>query len=183
MTVGQNMPFIDVNRKLARVTVLFLLTFMLGACKAEKEKGFALYVVSGISDPRQVDKTKLADIPLEEDPLIAESDIISYDPETHQMELAEEAYARVNALFSLPVDVDGMPFVVVVGDEPIYSGAFYTPLSSISYSGVVIMQPLGEKARTLSFGLGYPGLDFFEGSDPRSDFRIINRLRVAGKVK
>lgn len=183
MPVGQTGALMNIDRKLASVVFVCLLTLMLAACKAETEKGFALYMVPGISDPRQVDESELADIPLEEYPLITEADIISYDPETHQMELAEEAYARVNALFSLPVDVDGMPFVVVVGDEPIYSGAFYTPLSSISYSGVVIMQPLGVTGRTLSFDLGYPGRDVFEGADPRSDSRIVNRLQVANKLK
>lgn len=177
------MLFININRNLTGVVCICLLTFMLAACKAEKENGFALYMVSGISDPRQVDRSELADIALEENPLITEADVISYNPETHQMELAEEAYARVISLFSLPVDVDGLPFVVVVDDEPIYSGAFYTPVSSLSYSGVVIMQPLGEKARTLSFGLGYPGADLFEGKDPRSDSRIINRLGMVNKLK
>jgi len=174
---------INIDRNLTTVALICLLTLMLAACKAEKEKGFTLYMVSGISDPRQVDGSELADIPLEDNPLIAEDDILSYNRETHEMELTEEAYARVISLFSLPVDVDGMPFVVVVDDEPIYSGAFYTPLSSISYGGVVVMQPLGENARTLSFGLGYPGADVFEGTDPRSDSRIISRLGMENKLK
>jgi hypothetical protein len=173
----------NISRNLTRFVCICLLLLMLAACRAEKEKAFALYLVSGISDPRQVDEAELADIPLEENPVIAEDDIISYSPETHEMELTEGAYARVNSLFTLPVDVDGVPFVVVVGEEPIYSGAFYTPASSISYSGVVIMQPLGENARTLSFGLGYPGGGFFEGTDPRSDSRIIDRLRIADKLR
>jgi len=181
--MGQTLLFININRNLTRVAWFCLLAFMLAACGAKKDKGFALYMVSGISDPRQVDEADLADVPLEEKPLITEADIISYNPETHQMELLEEAYARVIDLFSLPVDVDGLPFVVAVAGEPIYSGAFYTPLSSISYSGVVVMQPLGENARTVSFGLGYPGAGVFAGSDPRSDSRIINRLRTVNKLK
>jgi len=173
------------NRNIIMVVCIYLLTVVVAACtaKANMDKGFALFMVPGISDPRQVDESELADIQLEENPLINEDDILNYNPETHQMELTEEAYSRVISLFSLPVDVNGMPFVVVVADEPIYSGAFYTPASSISYNGVVIIQPLNGKSGTIFLRLGYPCADAFEGTDPRSDSRIIDRLRLVNKLR
>ena len=76
-----------------------------------------------------------------------------------------------------------MPFVVAVDAEPIYSGAFYTPASSISYDGVVIMQPFAAATPTIQIGLGYPGVEAFTGTDPRSDPRIVTRLQLVNKSK
>jgi hypothetical protein len=99
------------------------------------------------------------------------------------MELTTEAFDRVVSLFKLPVDVDGMPFVVVAGDEPIFLGAFYTPASSISYDGLAIIHPLSEDSHSLPFVLGFSVVEAFEGSDPRSDAQIIARLRAVGKIR
>ena len=83
----------------------------------------------------------------------------------------------------MPVKVDGIPFVVCVGEQPIYAGAFWTPLSSLSFDGVVIMQPFDTDGTTIRIVLGYPGQDAFTGSDPRADDRVMKALEAAGKLK
>jgi len=165
------------------VVCFSMLAILLSACLGEKKEGFAIYLVPGISNPQQVDLANLSKDQLSESPIISEDDILSYDQATHQIGLTEEGIKKVGDLFSLPVDVDGMPFVVTVAGVPIYSGAFYTPLSSLSYTGVVILQPIDPNLRSINISLGYPGPDAFIGDDPRSDQRIINRLDAANKLK
>jgi len=172
----------------ARTMAMALTIVILMACSTQKsilhEEGqsLAIHLVSGLSVPRGVDQSDLGSIELQSPPLIQDDDIVHYDLETHEIELTGEAFDRVMDLFKLPVDTDGIPFMVVVSGEPIYSGAFYTPASSISYNGVVILQPLSGKPRTISLVLGYPTVEAFEGEDPRSDPRIINALRELGKI-
>lgn len=112
-------------------------------------------------------------------PLLSAADILSYDWETHQIEVTHEAYQRLSRL---DVPVSGMPFVTCVGRHPIYSGALWTMLSSASFEGVVIQFPLLEPD-LVQIELGYPGPDFFRGADPRPDLQIHESLSQAGKLK
>ncbi len=123
----------------------------------------------------------LDEIPLQAEPLLTLVDIVSYDAVTHAFTLTVEATER---LAQLAVSVAGPPFVLTVDGEPIYAGAFWTPLSSLSYDGVVIMlMPTGEPAFEIyRIELGYPGSDFFRGDDPRSDPRVMEALEKAGKL-
>jgi hypothetical protein len=97
--------------------------------------------------------------------------------------LTPEAYDRVRAIFSLPVEVGGMPFVVIANGERIYGGAFWTPLSSLSYNGVIILQPFEPDANEIVLELGYPAREAFTGPDPRGDARVMQALERAGKLK
>ena len=83
----------------------------------------------------------------------------------------------------MPIKAEGIPFVVCVGEQRIYSGAFWTPVSSISYNGVVIMEPYDETQTTIQIALGYPVADIFTGPDPRADARIIQALEKDEKLK
>jgi hypothetical protein len=98
------------------------------------------------------------------------------------MELTATAYRRIQELFPIPVKVNGIPFMVTVGSEPIYAGAFWTPLSSLSFDGVVIMQPFSPDETVIQIALGYPGSDATTRGDPRSDPRVMEALRAAGKL-
>jgi hypothetical protein len=118
-------------------------------------------------------------------PLVSTADIVAYSPHTHAIRLTPEGYARVA---QLRVPTSGLPFQVRVGGETIYSGAFWALYSSQSYDGVVIKVPLmpnpvNDSDRTMSITLGYPGGEFFQGSDPRSDPRIFKALEQAGKLQ
>jgi hypothetical protein len=99
------------------------------------------------------------------------------------MDLTPEALARVQQVFPTPVRVGGIPFVVCVGRERIYAGAFWTPVSSLSFDGVVILQPFATDETTIQISLGYPAASFFAGQDPRSDPRVMQALTAAGKLK
>lgn len=120
---------------------------------------------------------------LDEKPIISTGDIRSYDASTHEIRLTSAAYQRILELFTVPVDTDGLPFAVCAGGGPVYLGAFWTPLSSLSFDGVVIMQPMTPETDTIRIELGYPGPDLVIMKDPRSDERILQALRRAGKLK
>jgi hypothetical protein len=105
-----------------------------------------------------------------------------YDRATHEMELTPEALARVQQLFSTPIRTNGIPFVACAGREPIYVGAFWTPLSSQSYYGVVILQPFAAEQTTSQLSLGYLGASSFTGQDLRSDARVMQALEAARKL-
>ena len=83
----------------------------------------------------------------------------------------------------MPVRVDGIPFVVCVGEERIYSGGFWTPLSSLAYDGVIIMQPWDTNQTTIYISLGYPAPEAFTRNDPRADPRVMDALEQANKLK
>ena len=124
-----------------------------------------------------------ASLPRQEQPILTTRDITCYNLSQHEIELTDNAYRRIQQLFSTPVKTDGIPFVVTVGEIPIYTGAFWTPLSSLSYNGIVIMQPMEPGGNLIQIELGYPGPDFFGGIDPRSDPRILDALQQSGKIK
>ncbi len=79
------------------------------------------------------------------------------------------------------LQVAGIPFVIVSRGERIYAGAFWSMLSSQSFDGVVIMDPVFlTESYTIQITLGYPGSGFFTGTDPRVDARLMDALDGAG---
>ncbi len=144
---------------------------------------FAIYLLDS-----EVSATDLANVDLKRcsdrnPPIISTEDILTYTKDTHQLELTEPAYSRVQQLFGAPVRVSGIPFVACVGEEPIYAGAFWSPASSLSYDGVVIMQPFSTEEQTIQIQLGYASPVVYVDSDPRVDPRIMKALDTAGKLK
>ncbi len=144
---------------------------------------FAIYLLDS-----DVPATDLANINLKRcsdrnPPIISTADILTYTKDTHELELTKPAYSRVQQLFGAPIRVTGIPFVACVGEEPIYVGAFWSPVSSLSHDGVVIMQPFSTEEQKIQIQLGYaiPVVDI--DSDPRTDPRIMKALDTAGKLK
>lgn len=165
-----------------RVSWLLLLTLAFFGCGGNSG-GFALYLLADDRPATMLAGTGLADLPLRDQPVLAEEDLAWYDGETHEMALTPKALARVQQVFVTPIRTNGIPFVVCAGEERIYAGAFWTPLSSQSYDGVVILQPFGADQTTIQLSLGYPGSFDFTREDPRSDPRVLEALEEAGKLK
>ena len=111
--------------------------------------------------------------------MLSVDDIVTYSKETHEIELTASAYERIE---QLEAPVDGISFVVCVGRDPVYLGAFWPLYSSLIFDGVVIqVPPMDEPA--IQITLGYPSSSFFAGEDPRSDPRILQALAQAGRLK
>lgn len=162
---------------------ILVIALVTAGCQTRENGDFAIYLLAQDVASVELAKVDLDQLALEEGPIISAEDIVTYDQTTHEIELTQAAYARIQQIFPLPVKVDGIPFVVCVGEQPIYAGAFWTPLSSLSFDGVVIMQPFDTDGTTIRIVLGYPGPDAFMGRDPRADERVMKALQAAGKLK
>lgn len=178
----KNELFHRIHSLLLLSILFFALIFGVFSCQRQTAKDFGIYLLAEDMPAVQLVKSDLNTIQLQEKPVIGIDDIVAYDRMTHEIQLSGVAYQRVQDLFPLPVRVDGIPFVVRVGDEPIYAGAFWTPLSSLSYDGVIILQPFGEEEK-IGLALGYPSHLAFTGEDPRADSRIMEALGKAGKLR
>ena len=144
-----------------------------------QNEGFAIYLTKGDIPPSQMEA--LSHIDITDKPVISLDDIVSYNSTNHKITLRTDAY---NRLAGLHPGVYGKSFLVCVNKSPIYWGAFWTPISSQSFSGVTIEIPLlsGQAAGTISINLGYPAQSFYRGEDPRNSPVIIDSLRQSGKL-
>ena len=144
--------------------------------------GFAIYLVQPGITAQQMRTMDLDAFELEPAPILALDDMLAYTWETHAIELSEPARERI-ARLEVPVTA-GLPFVVCVGDERIYAGAFWVSYSSMSFDGIVIDTVFAQMPDgSIRIQLGYPASpEFFVGADPRSDPRILQSLRQAGKL-
>jgi hypothetical protein len=174
------------RKTVLKKTSLLLITVLVlafSACQSIKYDKFAIYLLAQDIPATELSQGDIDQLTLKSEPIISSDDIISYDATNHVMELTQAAYTRVQQIFPMPVKVDGIPFVVCVGKERIYIGAFWTPVSSLSYDGVVIMQPFETKPTTVQIALGYPISDVFTSNDPRADSRIMKALERDRKLK
>ncbi len=164
--------------KVLKLFITLLAIMLISSCMPANQNEFAIYLLKNktlienpISTPNSVE--------LEDKPIISTLDIISYSKETHEITLTAEAFERVQ---NLEVTVRGRPFAVCVGRETIYTGAFWTPISSIGFRGIIIMKPLTNSDK-IQLEPGYPSESFFQGVDPRDDPRIFEALRRSGKLE
>ena len=158
------------------ITICVLLSS--GGCTTSSPEGFAIYLTRGDIPPSQMEA--LSHIEIIDQPVIAMSDVVSYDAVTHEIELTEDAYNRIVAL---EVPVRGKSFVVCVDRNPIYWGAFWTPISSIAFDGVTIWKPfILREPYVISLELGYPSSSFYGGEDPRNNEDVMGALEQAGKL-
>ena len=159
--------------------LLIMLILLITSCVSPESDGFSVYLLAGNISASQL--PALSHLELAAQPLVSLGDIVSYRKETHEIELTKEAYERI---LRLNVPTKGLPFAVCLSRSPVYSGAFWTMLSSMSFDGVVIMKPLQPDERhTIRIELGYPGSDFFRGTDPRANEDIMRSLEKAGKTR
>ena len=79
-----------------------------------------------------------------------------------------------------PVGTQGLPFVVLSGNERLYLGAFWTGVSSEAFPHPVVVV---ESMDRLGFRIegGYP-TGGGDPADPRADPRLLAALRHAGKL-
>ncbi len=164
---------------LAGINLILVCALLLSiSCILNTEgEGFAIYLTQDDVPPAQMEA--LSHVELAEKPIISIRDIITYNAQTHEMKLTTDAFERI---YSLEVPVRGKSFVVCVDKDPVYWGAFWTPISSMSFEGVTIWKPLSPQDKMITLELGYPSSDFYEGEDPRNNAKILSSLREAGKL-
>jgi hypothetical protein len=173
--------------------MLILVLFALSACQKPVEEEvdaplegepFALYL---LADPQitgpDIKYYDLDQLPLAEMPIISTENLVSYDWDNHGLNLTQNAYLQLLAILSGGMPSSGVPFVIMVYEQPIYAGAFWTLLSSLSFDGVTILQPSDPAGQTLYITLGYPSADNFTGEDPRGNPRLQQALEDAGILR
>jgi hypothetical protein len=147
-------------------------------CSTAKGEGFAIYLTREDIPPSKMEA--LSHVEIAEQPIISIQDIITYNAQTHEIKLTEAAFERIS---QLEVPVRGRSFLVCIDKTPIYWGAFWTPISSMSFDGVTIRKPLGsQESKIITLQLGYPSSSFYEGEDPRNNDEVMKSLEQAGKV-
>ena len=174
---------------LKKTLILAALTvILLSACQADpteapplEGEAFELYLVADeqMAGP-DIKNYELSELPLAAEPIITTENIENYLWDVHAINLKPDFYKQFLAIFSAGMPMSGVPFVILSNNERIYAGAFWSPASSLSFDGVVIMQPFDPSGQPLLISLGYPGDDFFTGEDPRDDPRLLNALEQAG---
>ena len=144
-----------------------------------QNEGFAIYLTKGDIPPSQMEA--LSHVDIANKPVIGLDDIVSYNSTNHKITLTENGIKNITGL---RVPTTGKSFLVCVNKSPVYWGAFWTPISSQSFSGITIEIPLlsGQEANTISINLGYPAQSFYNGEDPRNNPVVIDSLRQTGKL-
>ena len=166
--------------KLSVIISCILLIFIVygGYSAATKAEGFAIYLTQKDIPPAKMEA--LSHVELSDQPIASAEDIITYNAQTHEMKLTPSAFERI---FELDVPVTGRSFMVCINKEPIYWGAFWTPISSISFDGVTIWKPYNtQEQKIIVLELGYPSSSFYGGEDPRNKIKVLESLEKAGKL-
>lgn len=163
----------------AKIVIFIVCVLLMAAsCSSAQHEGFAIYLTEGDIPPALMNT--LSPVELETLPIISMNDIITYNVQTHELKLTGNAFDRI-ALLDVPVQ--GKSFVVCVDRKPIYSGAFWTPISSIGYDGVTIWKPLySQEQKVVTLELGYPSSTFYGGEDPRNNPEVLRSIEGAGKL-
>jgi hypothetical protein len=105
---------------------------------------------------------KPAELELAPSPVLADSDFVSFDPAAG-FEITIEAAKRLAGQIGALGVSSPSAFVLKANDEPIYVGAFYTPLSSRAFAGpvfiphVLFIPPNSTNAISFFIQPGYPG--------------------------
>ena len=163
----------------AKLTVVLVCILLISSgCTATKGEGFAIYLTKEDIPPAQM--PALSHVDIADQPIISMKDVITYNAQTHELKLTPSAFERIS---SLEVPVRGKSFIVCVDKKPIYWGAFWTPISSISFDGVTIWKPYSSQGpAVITLELGYPSSSFYGGEDPRNSPEILKSLEQAGKL-
>jgi hypothetical protein len=160
------------------IVSLLIISLPVQGCASPDTGGFAIFLTENNIDPAEM--TSLDNIQLADTPLISLKDIVTYNMQAHELKLTAGAFERI---CDLEIPVRGKTFIVCRDRIPVYRGAFWTPVSSISYSGVTIWKPYGKYLpKILTLDLGYPSSSFYSGQDPRNDPELMNSLELTGKL-
>jgi hypothetical protein len=165
------------NAKLIALIIVGAIIILSG-CKSSRDEDFAIYLTKEDIPPAQMEA--LSYVEIADQPIISLGDIIAYNAQTHELQLTDIAFERIS---QLEVPVRGKSFLVCVDKGPIYWGAIWTPLSSMSFDGVTIWKPLSsQESKVITLELGYPSSSFYHGEDPRNNAEVMKSLEQAGKL-
>ncbi|MBP1995066.1 hypothetical protein [Paenibacillus eucommiae] len=165
---------------LAIINVILLIIILnVGCNNGNKENAvneFSIYLVKDLSVAETM-STKLDDLPLEDIPLLTDKEIRTYNWKEHEFTMMEGISLEEKLEGKVPAS--GKPFVVVAGNERIYTGSFWSYLSSqfnpldIPRISSVWHKESDNDTYKIHYG---------KNKDPRDDTKIFEALQGLGKV-
>ncbi len=173
----------DIILFMTRMLLLLALVLSLCACSpvaAQHEQGVAIYLPAQAMSGRDVMTADLAAVSLQPEPVIAADDIVYYSAVSHDLVLEPAAIERLSGL---KVPVQGLAFVICNGNKPLVAGAFWTPISSLSFEGLTINIPFGLEETRVHLYSGYPMVDEPMPNDPRDNPQLLDAFRRMGKLR
>lgn len=154
---------------------LFLFVGCNNSSKDSTAKNFSIYLVENLTTSEAMGKN-LDDLPLDSTPVLTDKEIKTYNWEKHIFTL-EEGFSLEEKLEG-KVPLSGKPFVVVVGDERIYLGSFWTLISSLYNPEIPIINSIWHKESDNDTYI----IAYGNEKDPRDDIRIYEALKGLGKI-
>ncbi|HRH42901.1 MAG TPA: hypothetical protein PKY82_14830 [Pyrinomonadaceae bacterium] len=156
---------------------IFLLGYSMTFAQDKKE--FKLFLLPSKIKSEQLSNLDLKKIKPFGDPFLTSGDIWTYLKDTHEIIINFTAAERLK---KLSVTENGRPFVVFVGNEPIYVGAFWKGFTSTTFRGVAVdVSNLQGDFPKIILELDYPPLAPKNiAFDPRPDPRIFEVFQKAG---
>ncbi len=117
---------------------------------------------------------------IEPDPLVNDSDFISYNPEDFSFELRADAADRLagKAGFQKP-----MSFALVLGDSVVYTGYFWPSILSKSCNWFTADPYFVKSHRTLKIELGYPESYQHGIKDVRDNPALKQHMKETGRLR
>ncbi|HUW33929.1 MAG TPA: sigma-70 family RNA polymerase sigma factor, partial [Planctomycetota bacterium] len=134
----------------------------------------AIHLVTEPADIREVEATPLADLRLQAEPLFTEKEIVSYDWDTHTIQLAPGVQGWPKP------SVRNIPFVIVVGGQRSYVACFGSVASSLRPKMPVCMRFPDNTIK-----IGMYGIPLEDGilNDARNDMRIYDALKALNRLR
>lgn len=135
---------------------------------------FAIYLLKGPGyTAAQAWNQPLESLVLADGPFLATGDLKFYNWQTHEFAVSASVDTQLAAFRRTPGPTGGIPFVVVVGTERIYLGAFWYGYSSM-ISQVPFIDALGNPHRINKCE------SVLVTEDKRADPRVYRALRAVG---
>ncbi len=171
------------------LTVLVSILTLLG-CDTNKNPAapspyydFSIYMLKDTElELQDIANTNIYRLALQDKPLISKDDIVMYDFSSHMIYLnksKKEIFKDIIGDTPMFTNFSTKPFVVVCGNERIYTGALFSTASSIAHVGVSILDLdvffLPDDMLQISNSTRYD-----DPIDPRNDERVQHALQNCG---
>ena len=163
--------------------IILIISVVMGCEKYNEYQGDGLeiYLLKSYETNDSSNEIKTSSIILKNYPIVRYSDIISYDSLIHAFKIIE---SKKDELQDKKWSMSGNGFAIAINKEIIYSGYFWSGLSSMSCDWIIIDPTVYLYDNSeLRVELGYPAEnEELLSRDPRNDERIINLLQKDSKL-
>lgn len=184
--VVNNYSSLDKNNKNHYPPSLHALLEKVYELRTEKKlsNGFNIYLLPDNISPNQLAALDIKKLKPTGEPIISARDFQSYLRDRHEISFFYEGLERLR---KLKISPEGKSFIAFMGDEPIYTGAFWKFPASQNFNGLAIdLTNIADDSPTVKIAAKYPEvhpkirLADERQDDARSDRRIMQSLEQAG---